>query len=49
MNLLIRLLAGIIVAWVLIWLLPFSWDWVVALLAFLLVVFYDAAGGRGWR
>lgn len=49
MNLVIRLVVGVIVAAVLIWLIPMWFDWIIALLAFLLVVFYDAPGGRGWR
>ncbi len=39
MDILIRVLVGLVVAMVLVWLLPFSLDWLVALIAFIIIVF----------
>lgn len=39
MDLLVRVLVGLVVAVVLVWLLPFALDWLIALVAFALIVF----------
>ncbi len=42
-NVLVRLLVAIIVAAVILWLVPLSFAWVIALLAFL-IIFFGAGG-----